>query len=143
MKRGVTLVELLAAIALSALVIALATRIFLAGNRDFLAKALETGRLERLIRLKAEVRRALSLPVARCEGGRLWLEGEAGEKEIGEILKPRFQDLRAWDFRCFEADPGNKTLRECQEGSQVRLVEYRLLLEKHGKRDSLSGSYLK
>ena len=135
--------ELLAAMAISAIVIALAARIFLSGHREFLGRAEESGRLAGLYRAKSAVRHALRGEIVRCEGGRLWLREEEGEKDFEEWFKARFPEADSLDFRCFEAEEGADSLAPWHSLAQPALVEYRLALGKGAKRDVLAGSWLK
>lgn len=162
-ERGMTLVELLAALVLSALVVALASRLFMAGHSQFLARAFETDRLSGLIRLKSTLRQALQGEIARCEGGRLQLavvkraaaeDGEpsghgagkgAGSEgvDLATFLKARFPGADSLEFRCYETGPEGGDLVEWKQRFQPQLVEYRILMRTRKAADRLEGSVLR
>jgi prepilin-type N-terminal cleavage/methylation domain-containing protein len=145
-QRGVTLVELLAALVVSALVVVLATRIFLSGNRQFRDRSDQSDRLSTLFRLKSSMQSVLRAEITRCASGGLWLRDDSaqgGGKEIGALLKARFPGIESMDVRCFETSPPPLELVEWQKRFQPNLVEYRIYIRQSGKRDSLSGSWIK
>ena len=69
-ELGVTLVELLAALLISAIIVAAASRIFLSGNRQYLLRTAESQRLEELHRLKGVLQGLLKREVETCGSGR-------------------------------------------------------------------------
>ena len=142
-ESGVTLVELLAALIVSAFVVIVAGRIFLSGNHQFLARRADSERLSTLYRLKGMLRVALQGEVARCASGKLWLKEDAEEQELGTLVKARFPDMVSAEFRCLEVSADAADLVEWKDRFQPRLVEYRVVLEMDGKADSLSGSWIK
>lgn len=142
-EQGVTLVELLAAIVLSALVVALASRLFLGGQREFLARVFETDRLSDMIRLKGTLRQALRADISRCEGGGLHLASDTGAVDLAAHVKARFPGADTLAFRCFEIDAAGDGLTDWKERMQPRLVEYRIVLRTRGKPDRLEGSFLR
>lgn len=142
-SRGVTLVELLAALLISGFVVVLAGRIFLSGNRQYLQRFSESERLAALYRVKAGVQGALNGEVERCSGGKLWLRSDSGEMELAPMLKARFPGFASSDFRCFETGADSASLVEWTEWFQPRLVEYKVVLGLGAKSDTLSGSLVK
>ncbi len=146
-ERGVTLVELLAALVISAILIVAASRIFLSGNRQFLLRTAESHRLEDLHRLKGVVQGLLKRDVDQCSGGKLSFRGGdggmAGEKEAEALIKGHFPDLARATFRCLETDPNHTVLVEWKDWFQPRLIEYSVILKKNGKADTLTGSWIK
>jgi hypothetical protein len=137
------LVELLAAVVLSALVVALASRLFLGGQREYLARVFETDRLSDMIRLKGTLRQALRADIGRCEGGRLQLATDTGAVDLAALVKARFPSADSLDFRCFETDAAGDGLTDWRERMQPQLVEYRIVLRTRGKSDRLEGSFLR
>jgi hypothetical protein len=142
-SRGVTLVELLAALLTSGFVVALASRIFLSGNREYLQRFSESERLAVLYRIKAGVQGALIGEVERCSGGKLWLRSDSGEMELAPMLKAHYPGMASADFRCFETGADSSSLGEWTEGFQPRLVEYKVVLRQGAKSDTLAGSMVK
>ncbi|HKP95158.1 MAG TPA: hypothetical protein VJ385_05310 [Fibrobacteria bacterium] len=140
---GVTLVELLAALVVSAFIVVMASRIFLSGNLRFLQRTTESERLGALYRLKGAIHGAFRRDVERCASGRLWLREDDGESEMAALLKERFPGLAGSEFHCLEPAPDGASLREWKDRFQPALVEYRLVLEKNGKADTLAGSWIK
>ncbi len=143
MSRGMTLIELLAALVISGFVVAMAGRIFLSGNKQFLLRSGESERLGEMYRLKATVRGELTKPITRCEGDRLWLRMAVAEVELGPELKKREPDVQISAFHCLELSPDATALQEWKGGAQPPLVEYRIGFTTRGVRDSLSGSILR
>lgn len=139
--KGVTLIELVVAVVISALVVTLASRLFLTGQKEFLARVFETDRLSALLRLKGNLQSALRGEVERCEGGRLRLDLDSGGTDLGACIKARFPEADSLDFRCYEVD-GDR-LSEWKGRFQPQLVEYRISLKTRGRVDRLEGSVLK
>lgn len=142
-SRGVTLVELLAALLISGFVVVLGTRVFLSGNRQYLQRFSESERLAALYRIKTGVQGALNGDVDRCSGGKLWLRSDSGEMELASMLKARNPGMASADFRCFETATDSASLVEWTAWFQPRLVEYKVVLGEGAKRDTLSGSWIK
>lgn len=143
MRRGATLVELLAAMVISAVVVVLASRIFISGNHQYLARVMESDRLSDLYRLKGAVAYALQSEIETCDRGKLWLRQGGESVDLQVALKSRFPNLESADFRCLEPDRDRVSLTEWKDGTQPRLVEYRLILNDNQVRDSLKGSLIK
>jgi type II secretory pathway component PulJ len=142
-ERGITLIELLAALLITAFIVVMASRIFLSGNRQFLARSAQSQRLEDMFRLKAVLQGLLKRDVERCAAKKLSLrEGETG-KDAETLLKAHFPDLARAEFICLEPAPDNGSLVEWKEWFQPRLIEYKVILEKGGKSDTLAGSWIK
>jgi prepilin-type N-terminal cleavage/methylation domain-containing protein len=142
-ESGVTLIELLAALLISSLVIVLATRIFLSGNRQFLNRALESDRLAALYKLKGAVQHALQGEIGRCESGKIWLRGDGKEQEVFASLRSRFPNVRVADFRCWEKSGEPISLVPWKDWFQPALIEYQIVVATSGTKDTLSGSWLK
>lgn len=147
-QAGVTLVELMAAIMLSALAVALASRLLLSGQNQFLARVFETDRLSALVRLKGALHQALAGEIVRCEGGRLTLgegapSGAAAREDMAAWVKRRFPGADSVVFRCYELAAGGDGLVEWKTRFQPQLVEYGVTLRNRGKADRLEGSVLR
>lgn len=142
-SKGVTLVELLVAIVISALVVGLASRLFMSGQREFLARVFETDRLSALVRMKGALHHALIGEVSRCESGRLYLTQDGAETELGAVLKARFPGADSLDFRCFELGGAGEKLVLWSGRFQPQLIEYRIALRTRKIVDHLQGSVLK
>ncbi|MDQ3000827.1 MAG: hypothetical protein M3Y08_06160 [Fibrobacterota bacterium] len=143
MKRGATILELLAAMVISALVVVLASRIFITGNHQYLARVMESKGLANLYRMKVAVAKALGGEIAKCETGRLWLRVEDAEVDLQSELKGRFPELESADFYCLELDRGSASFLDWKARFQPSLVEYRLILKENSVWDSLIGSTIK
>lgn len=142
-RSGVTLVELVAAVVISALVVALASRVFLSGQKEFLARVFETDRLSDLVRLKGVLHRALGGRIERCEGGKMALATDSAALDLNGWIKTRFPEADSLVFRCLEADVARGELTEWKGRFQPRLVEYRACLKMRGRAECLVGSVLK
>lgn len=142
-SRGVTLIELIVAIVISALVVGLASRLFLTGQREFLARVFESDRLSGLVRLKGALHQALRGEVTRCADGRLYIAKDGEESEMAALLKARFPESDSLDFRCYEVDAGGDKLVEWKGRFQPQLVEYRVSLKTRKIVDRLEGSVLR
>ena len=136
------MVELLAALLLSALVVVAASRIFLSGNFQFLKRFSESERLGTLYRLKGAVDNALRKDVERCAADGLWIREGDSTRALIVVLKGRFPDLAGAEFRCLELSPDGTSLVEWKERFQPGLVEYRVVLKKKGIADTLNGSWI-
>lgn len=141
-RRGVTLVELLAAMVLSALVVTLASRLYLGGHREFLARLFESDRLSDMIRLKGTLRQAFRADIGRCEGGRLQLASDTGAVDLAALVKARFPGADSLAFECYEVDAAGDGLQAWKTRFQPQLIEYRVTLRKRGGADRLEGSFL-
>lgn len=142
-ERGITLIELLAALLISGFVILMASRIFLSGNRQFLLRSSESRRLEELFRLKAVVQGILKREVVQCGGGRLSLREGDGSADAEALIKGHFPDLTSAVFRCLETGAGHEALVEWKDWFQPRLIEYQVMLKSKGVADTLKGSWIK
>jgi prepilin-type N-terminal cleavage/methylation domain-containing protein len=144
-NRGITLIELLAALVISALVVALASRIYLNGHREFLARVFESDRLTTLVRAKGTLHEVLRGEVAHCRNEQLILVGGSldSSQDVAVGLKARFPGVDSITFRCFEVDEVRGELVEWRERFQPQLIEYRMVLNTRGRRDKLEGSVLK
>ena len=143
---GVTLIELLVAITVSALVIVFATKIFLSGNLQFLERGKQSDNLITLFKLKNEIDKVLAGQISRCESGKIWiqdLEPNKDPSELFALLKLRIGSIVSSDFHCFEIQRADHSLIDWQGRFQPSLVEYKLVISQKGKVDSLIGSVLK
>lgn len=141
--RGVTLIELLAAIVIAGFVMTLAGKAFLSGNAQFLKRSADSERLASLYRLKAGLGHALRGEVSRCAAKGLYLKDGDGETEILARLRKRFPFVEGGSFRCLEPDAAGSALQEWKDADQPPLVEYRLRVRVRGTADSLVGSWLR
>lgn len=145
-ERGITLIELLAALLITGFVVAIASRIFISGNRQFLLRASESHSLEDLHRLKSVVQAVLKREVEGCASGPLVLKRDSGDgkgDDAAALIKVRVPELETAVFRCLETDRNGTSLVDWKDGIQPGLIEYRLVLNRKGKRDTLSGSWIK
>ncbi|MDB5050704.1 MAG: hypothetical protein JWO30_3775 [Fibrobacteres bacterium] len=143
-ESGITLVELLAALLISAFIMVMASRIFLSGNLQFLQRTSESERLGELHRLKGMLQGALKTEVERCASGKLWLRQDDKEKELAVMVKEHFPNLTGSEFNCLEPSADAASLVEWKDRFQPALVEYRVILkQKNGKTDTLAGSWIK
>lgn len=123
-EAGVTLVELLVAIVISALVVGLVSRLFYSGQRAYLDRIFETDRLSTFFALKTFLNQALSHEVVRCGDGELSLVENSGEKKLTAWIQERFPEVEASEFRCLEVD--GEVLSVWRNRFQPDLIEYRL-----------------
>lgn len=142
-EKGLTLVELLAALVISALVVALASRLFLSGHNQFLARVFETDRLSAMVRLKGALHHALQGGIGGCESGRLQLKDGDVKTDLATFLKERFPGADSLEFRCYETGSDGADLVEWKQRFQPQLVEYRILIRTRKAEDWLVGSVLK
>ena len=142
-ERGITLIELLAALLISGFVVLMASRIFISGNRQFLLRSSESRRLEEMYRLKAVVQGILKREVVQCAAGRLSLRDGDDPEDAEALIKSRFPGFTGAVFRCLETGPGHEGLVEWKDWFQPRLIEYRVMLKSKGAADTLSGSWIK
>jgi prepilin-type N-terminal cleavage/methylation domain-containing protein len=129
MKRGVTLVELLAALVISALVVTLASRIFLSGNREFLRRVAGSEELARQYRIKARLHHLFEGTVASCSDGAARLKSEGAVDSLF--------------VKCLVVDTGGKALVPWDGSGQPQLVEYRVVIRGRYGPVRLEGSVLK
>jgi prepilin-type N-terminal cleavage/methylation domain-containing protein len=149
-QRGVTLIELLAALLITGFIVAIASRIFISGNRQFLLRSSESHSLEQSHRVKSVLQAILKREVEKCASGSMELkrgsdpEGSGADGEdVAALLKTRVPELESAAFRCLETDREGTSLVEWMDGFQPGLIEYRLILDRKGKRDTLAGSWVK
>jgi prepilin-type N-terminal cleavage/methylation domain-containing protein len=142
-QRGITLIELLAALVIAGFVVIMASRVFLAGNRQFLLRSSESQRLEEFYRLKGFTQGLLKRDVERCEAGKLSIRADGGEADVETLLKQHFPELTKAVFHCLEAATDRSSLVDWKDGFQPKLIEYRIDLKRNGKPDSLEGSWIK
>jgi prepilin-type N-terminal cleavage/methylation domain-containing protein len=142
-QRGITLIELLAALLISGFVILMASRIFISGNRQFLLRSAESRRLEELYRLKAVVQGILKREVVQCAAGRLALREGDGSLDAETYIKDHFPHFTGATFRCLETVSVQGALVEWKDWFQPRLIEYRVVLKSNGGENTLTGSSIK
>ena len=142
-QRGITLVELIAAMVISALVVTLASRVFLTGQKEYLARVFDTDRISALVRLKGALHQSLGGNIATCDGGRITLATDSADLDLAAWLEARHPEADSLVFKCLEVEEGRGEPAEWKGRFQPQLVEYRACLEIRGRRDCLSGSVLK
>jgi prepilin-type N-terminal cleavage/methylation domain-containing protein len=143
LKRGVTLLELLVALVISAIVISYASYIFLSGNHQYINRLMESGRIAQLFRIKTGIVKSLEDPIEKCEDGKILIVQDSGKIELNIKLKTQFPIIDSLVFHCLEMDSDSLSFRDWKEGNQPRLVEYRAFITEKNVRDSLSGSVAK
>ncbi len=143
MESGVTLVELLAALTISAFLVVLASRIFLSGNQQFLDRNLESDRFEKMYMLKASIQKYLQKEILRCDSGKLWVKMDGLETDVQAALKKHDSQIQSSDFQCYEKSGSPISLVTWKDWYQPSLVEYQIVLLKSGVRDTLRGSWIK
>lgn len=141
-SAGVTLLELLAALALSGLVVALASRIFLLGQKEFFGRVRESERLQTLRLAQGELERALRFPVVKCGREALEVESDSGTVEMGKWLASRFPAIHRAEFECWDLGASGFSLRPASPPIRPRWVEYRLFWSQGRDSAVLSGARL-
>lgn len=142
-EEGVTLIELLAALAVSGLVVAMASRIFLSGHAEFLRRSADSEKMALFYRLKAEVEGAMRGEIASCAAGHLVFRSDSGSADLGDRLRKRHPEIAQSRFQCLEPDPDGTSLQDWKDGAQPPLIEYRLDIRFRRGSDSLFGSWLR
>jgi prepilin-type N-terminal cleavage/methylation domain-containing protein len=142
-EKGVTLIELLAAMAITGLVVALASRIFLSGQAQFLRRSADSEKMAFFYRMKSEVEGGLKGELASCGGGRLVFRSDTGGADFGDRLRKRHPEITQARFQCLEPDPAGGALQDWKDGAQPPLIEYRVDIHFRQGTDSLSGSWLR
>jgi prepilin-type N-terminal cleavage/methylation domain-containing protein len=142
-QRGITLIELLAALLITGFIVVIASRIFISGNRQFLLRSSESQSLERLHRVKSILQAALKGDVETCSSGSIGFRSDSIAGDGFDFLKRRVPELESAEFLCLEPDRDGTSLVEWKTGFQPGLIEYRLILNRKDKRDTLAGSWIK
>lgn len=142
-EKGVTLIELLSALVVSAFVVAMASRIFLSGHAQFVHRSVESEKISLFYRLKAEVEAGLKQEIAACSGGKLTLLTDSNQVDLGERLRAHFPGLTEARFACLELDPTGTGVQEWKDAAQPALIEYGLRIRVRGQVNSLTGSWLR
>lgn len=142
-ETGVTLIELLAALVVSAFVVAMASRVFLSGHAQFVRRTADSEKIALCYRLKAEVEAGLKGEILECSGGKLTLQTDTGQIDLGDRLRARSPGLAEARFACLETDPAGTGLQTWKDAAQPALIEYGLRIRVRGQDDSLSGSWLR
>jgi len=142
-QAGLTLIELLAALVVSAFVVAMASRIFLSGHAQFVRRSAESERIALCYRLRAEVEAGLKGEILACSGGGLSLLSDTGQVDFGGRLRSRLPALTEVRFECLETDPAGAALQAWKDAAQPALIEYGLRIRVRGQDDSLTGSWLR
>lgn len=142
-EKGVTLIELLSALVVSAFVVAMASRIFLSGHAQFVRRSEESEKIALFYRLKVEVEAGLKEEIAACSGGKLTLLTDSSQVDLGDRLRARLPGLTEARFACLEPDPTGTGLQEWKDAAQPALIEYGLRVRVRGQVDSLTGSWLR
>ena len=99
-QRGITLIELLAALLITGFIVVIASRIFISGNRQFLLRSSESHSLERLHRVKSVLQAALKGEVETCASGSLEFGSDSVASDAVDFLKSRVPELEAAQFLC-------------------------------------------
>jgi prepilin-type N-terminal cleavage/methylation domain-containing protein len=142
-ENGVTLIELLAALVVSAFVVAMASRIFLSGHAQFVRRSADSEKMALFYRLKAETEAGLKGEILACSGGQLSLLTDSGQVDLGARLRARTPALVATRFDCLEPDAAGTGIQAWKEATQPALIEYGLRVRVRGQEDSLTGSWLR
>lgn len=145
MKRshGVTLVELLSALVISAIVVTLISRVYLSGHREFLGRLLESDQLTALVKAKRTLDKALMGKINHCKSGHLGLVISSTKTDMETWLHSKIPTITSSSFHCFERDEATGEIVEWSGRFQPQLVEYRVQLVSKNKSDWLEGSVLK
>lgn len=142
-QNGVTLVELLAALLVSGLVLVIASRIFLSGKHQFLSRTADSKKIETLFHLKKVLQSALNGEIEECLGGKLTLRQASTHSDLQMILKKKFPEILTANLHCLEVSSDQTSLVDWKLGFQPRLVEYTIILKNKGNLDTLLGSWIK
>jgi hypothetical protein len=142
-ETGVTLIELLSALVVSAFVVAMASRIFLSGHAQFVRRSAESEKIALCYRLKAEVEAGLKGEILTCAAGKLALQTDSGQFDLGDRLHARLPALTEARFDCLEPDSTGAGLQAWKDAAQPALIEYGLRVRVRGQVDSVSGSWLR
>jgi type II secretory pathway component PulJ len=139
----VTLIELLAALVISAIVIALVSRVFLSGHRQYLTRLLESEQLTEAIHLKRALNKTLQAKILECKSGRLKVRMNEQDQGLETWLKAEFPKTDSVSIKCFEWDETLEKLVPWESRFQPQLIEYRVLIGEGGPLNILEGSVLK
>jgi prepilin-type N-terminal cleavage/methylation domain-containing protein len=142
-EAGLTLIELLAAMVVSAFVVAMASRIFLSGHAQFVRRSAESEKIALFYRLKAEVEAGLKGEIQECSGGKLALLTDSGQVDLATRLRARLPALTEARFDCLEPDATGSGLQAWKDADQPALVDYNLRVKVREQADSLTGSWLR
>jgi prepilin-type N-terminal cleavage/methylation domain-containing protein len=140
-EKGLTLLELLAALVISGFVMALAGKLFLSGQRAFHERIFDTDRLSSLLLIKGTLQQELSREILTCKNGRIELIREAATVNLSQWVQARFAEVASSEFRCFELDGDH--LSAWENRFQPSLVEYHIKMREGGKWSEWDGSLLK
>jgi prepilin-type N-terminal cleavage/methylation domain-containing protein len=143
MNKGVTLVELLAAMVVSALVVALASRIYLSGHHELVRRITESEDLDRLYRLKAHLRKELAGEISKCDAGGIKLRADKKEIDLFMVLHVKFPTLDTLRVACLVADTLQAKMVPWAGTGQPQIVEYEAHLAQARGMDWLRGSVLR
>jgi prepilin-type N-terminal cleavage/methylation domain-containing protein len=142
-KKGLTLVELLAALVISSIVVALAGRIFLSGNKGMAERANDSDRLEKLFSVKTHMQNLLTRPFLKCDREEVTVQIGRNKINLQKEIRRKFPFADSLEIKCLVADTATKSFRPWNGIGQPQLVEYQVSINGKKSIDKLEGSVLK
>ncbi len=140
-QKGLTLLELLAALTISSMAILIGAQIFGWNQNQFYFRMRESEFLQRQYLLQETVRGQLKHEIVSCKSDHLVVWNKKEEWEVVTALRKRFPGLETLTFNCIEVDE-HGALILWNSGIQPKLVEYEWIFTHKGLRQSHRGSWL-
>ncbi len=140
-NKGYTLIELMIALGLIGIVLALSSSYFLSANSQFLNRMKGSDNYKQQVLLQIEMDKALRREIQDCNFGNLKFTDDS--PNFLSNLKGKYPQIKELKFYCYELNLDKEKLQTWKLLPQPELVEYNVSWNYNGKDIQLVGSVLK
>jgi prepilin-type N-terminal cleavage/methylation domain-containing protein len=141
--KGMTLLELIVALALSSIVISLCAMMYLKSTGQFHRRVHDSRLLQTWHLVNTHVDNSLKKKIDKCAFGRVYYFSDSGVVDIKEELIERFPGLETINFRCYELDRFTGNLVTWGMKENPDLIEYMGNLKGDVVNRRISGSIMR
>lgn len=125
-NHGFTLVELIVAMGIAAILLSIATGVYIQGLKYFKMRMAEASTFRELVLMDKLIKKKVSSKVHDCDFGKIEVEVDGGPIELAEMLKSKFKIVKDIKFECLEIEPDTKKLRSWKNTYQPDVINYEL-----------------
>ncbi|MGL1934453.1 MAG: prepilin-type N-terminal cleavage/methylation domain-containing protein [Fibrobacterales bacterium] len=123
-QRGVTLIELMAAIAVSAIVLTLLGQLFLQSQKEYSSRMSESWQFQKQYLIEKTINKALYSDFEECSFGKIKVK--TLKSTVNESIYQKFPEVEAITFKCFELDPDLGIVQDWKFAIKPDLVKYQI-----------------